>query len=172
MIYYVLTMRWRGGDCRWPLECRISAPLGQVFGKVVDADTGKPVEAFITQAGKFDPKDPKKVPGRYQFARSRSLRHGNIGQGMFLDRQFVDTASDKTTLVSFERPTGTRLKGGVEWDEGTKLTGVILAGWKPTPRAIRRRLRRSRGRTCVCRRTPDATIDRRLSRTAAGAPAP
>jgi hypothetical protein len=55
---------------------------------------------------------------------------------MFLDRQFVDTASDKTTLVSFERPTGTRLKGGVEWDEGTKLTGVILSVRKvPSPDA-------------------------------------
>jgi len=28
----------------------------EVVGKVVDAETGKPVEAFITQAGKFDPK--------------------------------------------------------------------------------------------------------------------
>jgi hypothetical protein len=75
-------------------------------------------------------------PGRYQLARSRSLRHGNIGQGVFLDRQFVDVASDKTTLVSFERPTGTRLKGGVEWDEGTKLTGVILSVKKvPAPDA-------------------------------------
>ena len=33
----------------------------EVFGKVVDAETGKPVEAFVTQAGKFDPKDPKNV---------------------------------------------------------------------------------------------------------------
>ncbi len=48
-------------------------------------------------------------PGRYQFARSRMLRHGNIGQGHFLDRQFVDVVSDKTTLVSFVRATGTGL---------------------------------------------------------------
>ena len=33
----------------------------EVFGKVVDAETGKPVEAFITQAGRFDPKDPKNM---------------------------------------------------------------------------------------------------------------
>ena len=65
-------------------------------------------------------------PGRYQFARSRTLRHGNIGQGRFLDRQFVEVASDKTTAISFARPTGARLKGSVEWDEGTKLTGVII----------------------------------------------
>jgi hypothetical protein len=65
-------------------------------------------------------------PGRYQFARSRTLRHGNIGQGHFLDRQFVEVASDRTTTISFERPTGARLKGSVEWDEGTKLTGVII----------------------------------------------
>jgi hypothetical protein len=65
-------------------------------------------------------------PGRYQFARSRMIRHGNIGQGHFLDRQFVEVVSDKTTLISFVRTTGTRLAGSVEWDEGMKLTGVIL----------------------------------------------
>jgi hypothetical protein len=70
-------------------------------------------------------------PGRYQFARSRTLRHGNIGQGRFLDRQFVEVASDMTTAVSFARPTGARLKGSVEWDEGTKLTGVIITVRKP-----------------------------------------
>ncbi len=66
-------------------------------------------------------------PGRYQFARSRMLRHGNIGQGYFLDRQFVEVVSDKTTLISFVRPTGARLAGSVEWDEATKLTGIILS---------------------------------------------
>ena len=66
-------------------------------------------------------------PGRYQFARSRMLPHGNIGQGLFLDRQFVEVVSEKTTPVSFVRTTGSRLTGSVEWDEGTKLTGVILS---------------------------------------------
>ena len=59
------------------------------------------------------------------------IRHGNIGQGHFLDRQFVDVVSDKTTLVSFVRTTGTRLTGSVDWDEGTKLTGVIITVRKP-----------------------------------------
>jgi hypothetical protein len=66
-------------------------------------------------------------PGRYQFARSRMIRHGSIGQGYFLDRQFVEVVSGKTTPISFVRTTGTRLAGSVEWDEGTKLTGVILS---------------------------------------------
>ncbi len=66
-------------------------------------------------------------PGRYQFARSRMLRHGNIGQGHFLDRQFVEVASGKTTTVSFVRVSGARLTGSVEWDEGTKLTGIIIS---------------------------------------------
>ena len=70
-------------------------------------------------------------PGRYQFARSRMLRHGNIGQGRFLDRQYVEVVSDKTTSVSFVRTTGARLTGSVEWDEGTKLTGVIISVRKP-----------------------------------------
>ena len=35
--------------------------------------------------------------------------------------------SDKTTHISFVRTTGARLAGSVEWDEGTKLTGVILS---------------------------------------------
>ena len=66
-------------------------------------------------------------PGRYQFTRSRMIRHGNIGQGQFLDRQFVDVVSEKTTPISFVRTTGSRLTGSVEWDEGTKLTGVIVS---------------------------------------------
>jgi hypothetical protein len=66
-------------------------------------------------------------PGRYQFARSRMLRHGNIAQGRFLDRQFVEVVSEKTTPISFVRRTGSRLTGSIEWDEGTKLTGVIVS---------------------------------------------
>ncbi len=66
-------------------------------------------------------------PGRYQFARSRMIPHGNIVQGLFLDRQYVEVVSDKTTPVSFVRTTGTRLTGSVEWDEGTKLTGVVIS---------------------------------------------
>lgn len=65
-------------------------------------------------------------PGKYQFARSRSLRHGNIGQGVFLDRQTVEVTSDKPTTVSFVRKTGARLSGSVEWDEKLELTGVII----------------------------------------------
>jgi hypothetical protein len=73
-------------------------------------------------------------PGRYQFARSRMLRHGNIGQGHFLDRQFVEVVTGKTIPISFVRTTGSRLTGSVEWDEGVKLTGVILSVRKaPSP---------------------------------------
>ena len=60
-------------------------------------------------------------PGKYQFARSRSLRHGNIGQGVFLDRRSVELTSDKPTIVSFVRKTGARLSGSVEWDEKIEL---------------------------------------------------
>jgi hypothetical protein len=74
-------------------------------------------------------------PGRYQFARSRMIRPGNIGLGLFLDRQHVEVVSDKTTLVSFVRTTGTRLTGSVEWDEGTDLTGVIISVRRAGPRA-------------------------------------
>ncbi|MFN0053100.1 MAG: collagen binding domain-containing protein [Planctomycetales bacterium] len=72
-------------------------------------------------------------PGRYQFARSRMLQHGNIGQGHFLDRQYIDVVSDQTTTIDFERPSGARLKGSVEWDEGTKLTGIIISVKKVLP---------------------------------------
>jgi hypothetical protein len=72
-------------------------------------------------------------PGRYQFARSRMLRHGNIGQGGFLDRQFVDLVEGKPTEVSFVRTTGARLSGSVSWDEEFKLTGVILSVRKVPP---------------------------------------
>src|SRR5262245_10329881 len=46
----------------------------EVFGKVVDAETGEPVEAFITQAGKFDPKDPKSVTWGFSETRNTSGR--------------------------------------------------------------------------------------------------
>ena len=44
----------------------------EVFGKVVDAETGNPVEAFITQAGKFDPRDPKNVTWGFSETRNTS----------------------------------------------------------------------------------------------------
>jgi len=44
----------------------------EIFGKVVDAETGKLVEAFVTQAGKFDPKDPKNVTCGFSEMRNTS----------------------------------------------------------------------------------------------------
>src|SRR5262249_39479013 len=44
----------------------------EVFGKVVDDATGKPVEGFITQAGHFDPKDPKNVTWGFSETRNSS----------------------------------------------------------------------------------------------------
>lgn len=72
-------------------------------------------------------------PGKYQFARSRMLHHGNIGQGSFLDRQFVTLTEGKPAEVSFVRATGARLSGSVSWDEEIKLTGVILSVRKVVP---------------------------------------
>jgi hypothetical protein len=66
-------------------------------------------------------------PGRYQFARIRSIPRGNVIEQRFLDRQYVEVVSKKTTSVSFARPAGSRLTGSVEWDAGTKLTGVVLS---------------------------------------------
>ena len=72
-------------------------------------------------------------PGRYQFARSRMLHHGNIGQGSFLDRQFINLTEGESTDVSFVRATGARVSGAVSWDEEIKLTGVILSVRKVVP---------------------------------------
>jgi hypothetical protein len=66
-------------------------------------------------------------PGRYQFARIRSIPRGNVIEQRFLDRQYVDVVSKKTTSISFARPAGSRLTGSVEWDAGTKLTAVVLS---------------------------------------------
>ena len=44
----------------------------QVFGKVVDDATGEPIEAFLTQAGHFDPKDPATVTWGYSETRNSS----------------------------------------------------------------------------------------------------
>src|SRR5579872_3906170 len=44
----------------------------EVFGQVVDDETGKPVMGFITQAGKFDPKDPGKVTWGFTETRTAS----------------------------------------------------------------------------------------------------
>jgi hypothetical protein len=73
-------------------------------------------------------------PGRYQFARIRSIPRGNIVEQRFLDRQYVEVVSGKMTSISFARPAGSRLIGSVEWDPGTKLTGVVLSVRKvPSP---------------------------------------
>lgn len=96
-------------------------------------------------------------PGRYQFARSRMLRHGNIGQGHFLDRQTVEVPGDKPVAVSFSRATGARLKGAVEWDEGTKLTGVIITVRTPA----------APGASPIERLFPQSIFDARLLRVGA-----
>jgi hypothetical protein len=44
----------------------------EVFGNVVDAEMGKPVGAFITEAGKFDPKDPTNVTWGFSETRTTS----------------------------------------------------------------------------------------------------
>jgi hypothetical protein len=66
-------------------------------------------------------------PGRYQFARIREIPRGNIVEHRFLDRQYVEVVSEKTTPISFARPAGSRLTGSVEWDQGTKLTAVVVS---------------------------------------------
>ncbi len=43
-----------------------------VHGRVLDAEDGKPIEQFITQAGKFDPQDPSKVTWGYSEGRTTS----------------------------------------------------------------------------------------------------
>jgi hypothetical protein len=71
--------------CLWFTRVQSQPPVGtkndrqgalpqsvEVVGKVVDAETGKPVEAFITQAGKFDPKDPKIVTWGFSETRNTS----------------------------------------------------------------------------------------------------
>jgi hypothetical protein len=71
--------------CLWSTRVQSQPPVGtkndrpaalpqsvEVLGKVVDAETGKPVEAFITQAGKFDPKDPKNVTWGFSETRNTS----------------------------------------------------------------------------------------------------
>src|ERR1700722_14325987 len=59
--------------CLWPTRVQSQpAKSVEVVGKVVDAETDKPVEAFITQAGKFDPKDPKNVAWGFSETRCTS----------------------------------------------------------------------------------------------------
>ncbi len=48
-----------------------------IRGKVIDDETGQPIERFITQAGKFDPADPSKVTWGYSEGRS-SARDGSF----------------------------------------------------------------------------------------------
>ena len=42
----------------------------------MNAETGKPVNAFITQGGKFDPKDPKNVTWGFSETRTTSSDFG------------------------------------------------------------------------------------------------
>jgi hypothetical protein len=93
----------------------------------VDAWKGVEIVRYIPVRNRGRVELTSLPPGRYQFARSRMIHHGNIGQGHFLDRQFVEVVSGKMTSISFVRTSGARLTGSVEWDEGTKLTGVIIS---------------------------------------------
>ena len=71
--------------CQWSTRVQSQPPVGtkndrpaalpqsvEVVGKVVDTESGKPVEAFITQAGKFDPRDPKNVTWGFSETRNTS----------------------------------------------------------------------------------------------------
>jgi len=71
--------------CLWSSRAESQAPDGsknerpaaaprsvEVTGTVVDAETGQPIEAFITQAGKFDPKDPSTVTWGFSESRTTS----------------------------------------------------------------------------------------------------
>ena len=78
LVAFVVTCLWGAlAQCEPPDGANDDQPAAvadsvEVFGKVVDAETGKPIEGFITQAGKFDPKDPKNVTWGYTETRTSS----------------------------------------------------------------------------------------------------
>ena len=55
-----------------------NAPAVLVFGRVLDAETGEPITKFITQAGKFDPKNPKDVTWGFSEGSSGAAKEGRF----------------------------------------------------------------------------------------------
>ena len=66
-------------------------------------------------------------PGRYQFCRSRMHRYGSVGNGAFVDREFLELKSGESHELSFVRKAGKRVSGVVKWPKDLELAGVMLS---------------------------------------------
>ena len=65
-------------------------------------------------------------PGKYQIARSRMLRTGNMGMGRFLDRHWLSIEAGQTVTIDFTRPKGARVKGLVAGLKDTKAKTALV----------------------------------------------
>jgi len=106
-----------------------SKPL-TIRGKVVDSATGKPVAPFITQSGKFDPADPKKVSWGYSEGRSSS-RDGSFSTTVrwtegWTARILADGYIPQPVITSAPPDDVDEMEVVIRLRRGPKVRGVVL----------------------------------------------
>ena len=101
-----------------------------VFGKVVDAETGRPVKKFVIQGGRFgfDPKDPKKHSWGFSERRSRSERFSTTVQWNkgWTSRIVADGYEPQPVLTKAPPPGKERIEVTIRLKPGKVVRGVVL----------------------------------------------
>lgn len=111
-----------------------------VAGKVVDNETGKPITAMMIQAGKMDPKDPKKITWGFSERNTRA-KTGRFSttvrwnQG-WTARIVADGYEPHPILTEAPELGQTKLEVEIRLKKGKPIAGVVLDHTgKPVPKA-------------------------------------
>ena len=101
-----------------------------VRGKVLDDATGEPIGKLITQAGKFDPADPKKVTWGYSEGRS-SARDGSFSTTIrwadgWTARILADGYIPQPVIASAPPDDKDDIEVVIRLRRGPKVRGVVL----------------------------------------------
>ena len=101
-----------------------------IRGKVVDDATGEPIGKLITQAGKFDPADPKKVTWGYSEGRS-SARDGSFSTTIrwadgWTARILADGYIPQPVITSAPPADKDEIEVVIRLKRGPKVRGVVL----------------------------------------------
>ena len=114
---------------RKPAE-KPAAKTVTVRGKVLDDATGEPIGKLITQAGKFDPADPKEVTWGYSEGRS-SARDGSFSTTIrwadgWTARILADGYIPQPVIASAPPDDKDEIEVVIRLKRGPKVRGVVL----------------------------------------------
>jgi hypothetical protein len=112
-----------------PVE-KLAAKTVTIRGKVLDDVTGEPIGKLITQAGKFDPADPKKVTWGYSEGRS-SARDGSFSTTIrwtdgWTARILADGYIPQPVIASAPPGDKDEIEVVIRLKRGPKVRGVVL----------------------------------------------